>query len=184
MKTKKFLGLGVLLLLVSLPLAATTYSFYSDVTISQTGGPFITPGAPGFNTWVTPEQSTNTGTSTENIWFVWLQAWTGFGMMTWDNTLQQFEFTTPTGGLQTAAQANAAFDFSYNPSISAPAFFVGTVAPGQTVDWNVDQTLSSNIYYFIYAGTFIATPAPEPACLPLLGAGLGLLSLVRRRVVR
>ena len=75
-----------------------------------------------------------------------------------------------------AAQANAAFYLSLDPSStnmpipfplttsdSMPAFFVGTVAPGQTVNWNVDQTLSTNIHFFLYDGLFVATPAPEPA---------------------
>jgi PEP-CTERM motif len=189
--------LGLLLLLACMPLGATTfYSSYTDVTFSQTGGPFITAGASGFNTWVTPEQSTNLGSSTENIWFVWLGAQTGAGVMTWDNALQQFEGTSTTGELQTAAQANASFylsldssstdmpiPFPLTTSDSMPAFFVGTVAPGQTVNWNVDQTLSSNIYYFLYDGLFVATPAPEPASLPLFGAGLGLLGMFRRKLL-
>jgi len=199
MTRKVFLGLGLLLLLSAMPLTAVTYPLTWNISFTQTGGPFITSGAPGFNTWVTPVESTNLGSSAVNVWFAWTTAQTGAGPMTWDNTAQQFERLSLTGQPQTAAEENAAFSLSLDPSStdiplpfgsglttsdSVPAFFVGTLAPGQTVDWDMDATLSSNIFVFYFGGNFVATPAPEPDSLPLLCSALGLVGVVRRRLKR
>ena len=194
MKTKTFLGLGVLLLLTAIPLTATDYPLATSITFAQIGGPDITTGAPGYNTWVTTLQSTNLSNTAFNVWFIWTFAQTGAGIMTWDNTAQQFDGTSPTGQLQTASEANAVFSLplsdipGYSSALpqsdSFPVFFVGTLGPGQTVDWDIDQTLSSNIYVFYFGGNLLATPAPEPASLPLLAAGVGFLGVIRRRFQR
>lgn len=202
MKQRLVLGLVVLFLLTGMALGVT-YPQYTDVTITQTGGPFVTAGSPGYNNWDTPLQSTNTGTSTEEIWFVWTEAWqdnTGtLENMTWDNSLSQFEYTDTSSTLYTASAANAAFNLSLDPSVtnipipsgfglstsdSVPAFLVGTLAPGATVNWDVDQTLSSNISAFYFSGSFVAQPAPEPGSMLLLGSGLACMAGALRRKLR
>jgi hypothetical protein len=204
MKQRLILAMTVLFLMTGMSLASVTFPQYTNITLNQTGGPFIASLGGGYNDWDTPLQSTNTGANEVKIWFVWTQAWSkdSDGLvhnMTWNDALSRFEYTNLAGAPETASGINQDFLLSLDPSSTnisippgfglstssaVPAFLVGDLAPGATVNWDVHQKLSSNVYEFYFNGSFVSQPVPEPSSLLLLGSGLASFAGVVRRKLR
>ncbi len=204
MKQRLILVLAIVCLFSGAALADVPFPQYTNVSTSQTGGPFISSLGGGLNDWDTPLNATNSGSGEVKIWFVWTQAFTrdsdgALHDMTWNNALSQFEYTNLAGQLETAGGLNQDFMLSLDPSITnisiAPgfgvstsstvdAFYVGDLAAGATGNWDVHQKLTTNMYEFYFNGSFVSQPVPEPGSLLLLGSGLASMAGAIRRKLR
>ena len=182
----------------------------SSISATQTGGPFISPSGSD-DLWVTPLQWTNTGaTALSDTQFVDTEAWacvagscTGSGPdgtsnLTWNNSLDEWQLLGATGAvLGTVQAANSDFSLSLSPtstnipipsgfglsaSDSVPAFLIGDLAPGASVNTQVNFLASTNIDTLYFSGSEVASSGasvPEPGTLALIAAGLIPLCLRR-----
>jgi hypothetical protein len=178
-------ALAVLALFVR-PVSAAPVYFAAPVSISQTNL-IITPIGGGLNQWDTVLNVTNTSASTiYNVSFVQTFAEVSddggstFFDPSWNNTSQEWVLSSPYDA--TVSVDNAAFGLTQGQTtVAFPASLVGDslpvvdvaglLLPDQTVSFNLDNDLTSNVDVYFLNGAFLDTATPEPGTLSLLLLG-------------
>lgn len=155
------------------------------VSLAQTGGPFITAQGGGINLWRTPLRATNTGI--EALLNVHLmpqlaRAQVGSGglqNLMWNDVSQMWELVDRFAGPANHAtfisfeetDITPPSGFGIGPGEAVPGFLIGTMLPGQIINFEANYLLSNNINTFFFGANRVAQVS-EPATLMLLMLGL------------